>query len=170
MASSQVTEDNDPGIQPEDSCSNISAIVNHPHPPPHLERHLIDGVYHIRWNAKDVTDFSTWWTQTSVGRKFLHSKTDGKFHHPQWNSRSRSKIWDDFDQLAEITTGTPKVRCRICGLLFQHPTYTGNGPSSMSKHQKMKRCGNGQNPNGTQVSLDSLTVSNRPSLSSNDLW
>lgn len=53
-------------------------------------------------------------------------------------------VWKHFDQVAGIETGIPKVICRACLTLLDHPQHKKHGTSAMGKHQRSKSCRKGQ--------------------------
>jgi hypothetical protein len=77
-----------------------------------------------------------WWLQTDYGRK---SKI-------LWDSNHNLNIWENFDQVAHSKDGAPKVMCRLCSRILEHPySPTPNqkgyhGTSTMQKHLKTAAC------------------------------
>jgi hypothetical protein len=68
-------------------------------------------------------DYVQWWLQTDFGRK----------KRMRWDSRHSSDVWDHFDQVARASDGAPKVMCKHCKAILDHPGL-GNGTSTMKKH------------------------------------
>jgi hypothetical protein len=85
------------------------------------------------------TEWVEWWLQTDYGRK---SKIN-------WDASHGTQIWENFDQVASAQDGTPKIMCRRCAKILEHP-YTlrvnldgrsqYHGTSGMSKHWKSNAC------------------------------
>lgn len=95
----------------------------------------------VRYDEMAHTEWVDWWLQTDFGRK---SKIC-------WDSNHQSGIWEKYDQVANSTDGAPKVMCKNCGQILEHPYTlhsrpTGNGKaqyhgtSSLSKHIKSVGC------------------------------
>ncbi|KAL2694983.1 hypothetical protein AAEP93_002551, partial [Penicillium crustosum] len=87
------------------------------------------------------TEWVDWWLQTDFGRK-------SKIH---WDSNHQSDVWGRFNQVANSIDGAPKVMCKNCGQILEHPYTihphpTGDrkaqyhGTSTMSKHIKSAGC------------------------------
>ena len=65
-------------------------------------------------------DYVQWWLQTDFGRK----------KRMRWDSRHSSDVWDHFDQVTRASDGAPKVMCKHCKAILDHPGL-GNGTSTM---------------------------------------
>jgi len=86
------------------------------------------------------TEWVDWWLQTDFGMK-------KKIH---WDSSHQAEIWSKFDQVAHAIDGAPKVMCKNCGQILEHPYILHtraadqkaqyHGTSSMSKHIKSAAC------------------------------
>ncbi|KAG0152748.1 hypothetical protein PDIDSM_2553 [Penicillium digitatum] len=68
-------------------------------------------------------DFVDWWLETDYGRK---SKL-------KWDSNRHTEIWNSYHQVAQGIDGAPKVMCKRCGKILEHP-YTLS-PNSTGKAQ-----------------------------------
>lgn len=55
-----------------------------------------------------------------------------------------AEVWNHFDQVAHVDTGIPKVFCRACLTLLDHPQHKRHGTSAMGKHQRSKSCRKGR--------------------------
>ena len=125
-------------------------------PPSTLPR-LATNYAFIKWTLQHVDAFSTWWVTTQYAR--LVQSDPSSYHTPPWNSTKKSSnVWTSFDQVAEAKTGQPKVACRTCDRVFNHPSVKNTGTSNMSKHLKQSKCGS----NSTRIFVDdteSISVS-----------
>jgi hypothetical protein len=84
---------------------------------------------YILYSEMVKDEYLKWWLQTDYGRK--------KF--VRWDSRHQAEVWKHFDQVAKLSDGIPKVMCKRCKALIDHPS-NGNGTSAMIKHIKGKGC------------------------------
>lgn len=64
---------------------------------------LYENMVHNEWVE--------WWLQTNYGRK---SKIN-------WDSTHHTPIWEKFDQVASTQDGAPKIMCRRCAKILEHP-------------------------------------------------
>ncbi|KAJ5740168.1 hypothetical protein N7493_000040 [Penicillium malachiteum] len=82
------------------------------------------------------TEWVEWWLQTDYGRQ-------SKIH---WEAARQAPIWENFDQVAQIIDGAPKVMCKRCNRVLEHASSTCQngyqGTSSMAKHLKTIVCKN----------------------------
>lgn len=82
------------------------------------------------------TDWVDWWLQTDFGQK----------SNLKWDTNRNADIWTHFDQVASHKDGAPKVMCKRCTRILEHPAATlpnGKtlyGTSTMSKHIKTSAC------------------------------
>ncbi|KAG0153117.1 hypothetical protein PDIDSM_2076 [Penicillium digitatum] len=84
-------------------------------------------------------DFVDWWLETDLRRK---SKL-------KWDSNRHTEIWNSYHQVAQGIDGAPKVMCKRCGKILEHPytlspNSTGkaqyHGTSTIQKHRKTAGC------------------------------
>lgn len=68
------------------------------------------------------SEFLSWWFDTQFGIK-KNVRWDGKSHY--------SEVWNDFDMVAHYITGEPKVRCKNCGKILEHPNTKKDGRHSI---------------------------------------
>ena len=85
--------------------------------------------------GKESEEYTDWWFQTSYG-KMDAQKKKGRIN---WDARQSSDVWKHFDQVANAKDGKPKVVCRQCKAVLDHPQL-GNGTSTMVKHVKGSGC------------------------------
>lgn len=84
------------------------------------------------WTEMTKSEFIEWWLTTQYG-----TKPEAK--RIRWDKKGfQSDVWAQFDQIAHIYTGKPKVICRKCGVILEHPV--SNGTSAMGRHQKNGLC------------------------------
>lgn len=84
------------------------------------------------WTEMTKTEFIEWWLTTQYG-----TKPEAKRIH--WDKKGRlSDIWTHFDQIANIYSGKPKIVCKRCGIILEHPVL--NGTSGMHRHWKNGQC------------------------------
>ena len=90
----------------------------------------------VQYTDMTSDDFVRWWLQTDCGRK----------RRIRWDSKHQSEAWNSFEQVASGTDGAPKIMCKRCAQILEHPqticerTGTRHGTSTMSKHLKGAGC------------------------------
>lgn len=99
-------------------------------------------------------EFLGWWEDTEYGHKL---KGDGQ-SQIKWSTESRhADVWKHFDQVADIDSGRPRVLCKACLTLLDHPQHKNHGTSAMSRHQKSNACRKGKKRGSHQTLIsDSL--------------
>lgn len=90
---------------------------------------LYNNIMHSEW--------VDWWLETDCG----------KISKIRWDAAHQSECWKEFDQVADATTGQPKVMCRRCGIILEHPSSllrpggkTRYGTSTLMKHLQTNGC------------------------------
>ena len=92
----------------------------------------------VLYNEMVDKEFMDWWIRTQHG-----GPSNTKI---RWDSKHQSKSWDEFDQVAHSSDGAPKVMCKRCGAILEHPqslssgTTARQGTSTMGKHLKGTGC------------------------------
>ena len=125
-------------IAPEHSASQITPETSSLPPiPSTLKRSEDRAMTWVIYEEMNKQDFLDWWFSTQIGQdegvqKKFKSSWDGKSHH--------ADIWSQFEQVAHSTTGKPKVRCKRCLKVLDHPNYTGNGTNSLRRHTLRGLC------------------------------
>jgi hypothetical protein len=83
------------------------------------------------------TEWVEWWLETDCGKT---SKIN-------WDANHQSTIWKEFYQVANSSDGAPKVMCKRCGLILEHPSSllrpggkTRHGTSSLIRHRTTAAC------------------------------
>jgi hypothetical protein len=90
---------------------------------------------YVLYSNMEHNEWVEWWLQTEFGKK---SKIN-------WDS-DRQGVWAYFHQVAHGLDGAPKVMCKRCEKILEHPhtPITGNkgyhGTSTMAKHLKSAAC------------------------------
>lgn len=96
---------------------------------------------------RNEDDFLSWWLQTEYGRQ-LNGSGRSKI---RWSVEHSAEVWKHFDQVAELSSGRPKVICRACSTLLDHPQHKSHGTSVMGKHQRSSACRKGKKRASSQV-------------------
>lgn len=104
------------------------------------------GGEYFLYNAMNHNEWVKWWLETDYG---LHN------HKIAWDSRhgSAAETWKEFDQVAHAETGSPKVICKRCDAVLEHPyaikkddsgTGTGkaarHGTTTITRHLQTSGC------------------------------
>ena len=87
---------------------------------------------HAIWSHMNHNTFLKWWKTTLNGSKVVKPSLS-------WVKKGPSKIWSHIEQVAEVQTGLPKVRCLACHMLLNHPNWSVsggaiNGTSTIRRH------------------------------------
>ena len=91
---------------------------------------------YVLYDNMAYEEWVEWWLQTDYGQKSKIS----------WDSNRNSNIWSNFDQVAYTKDGAPKVMCKRCSKILEHPhsplpSGKGyHGTSTMLKHLKTAGC------------------------------
>jgi hypothetical protein len=123
--------------------SQTTELTSLPPPlPPSIQRIGDRTKQWALWTEMTKTEFIKWWLTTQYA-----TKPEAKRVH--WDrKRLSSSVWPYFDQVANIQTGQPKVRCKQCGLLFGHPST--HGTNTLKRHYEQGRC---QKNQGKQINI-----------------
>lgn len=106
--------------------------------PSSLERVCPDRISaYLVYSDMTKEDVVNWWLQTDFGQK----------KRMRWDARQQSDVWKHFDQVAKAKDGAPKVMCKRCKKVLDHPQQHGNGTTAMIKHLKGIGCRAGNRPN-----------------------
>ena len=106
--------------------------------PPSLRRVCPDRITtYIVYGSmgQESEEFTKWWIQTNYGVTDSQ-KTKRRMN---WDAQHSSEVWKHFDQVAAAKDGKPKVICKQCKAVLDHPQL-GNGTSTMIKHVKGSGC------------------------------
>jgi hypothetical protein len=94
---------------------------------------------YVLYEKMSHDDWVEWWLQTNYGSKSVI----------RWDSNHQSAVWAHFNQVAHSTNGAPKVMCKRCGVILEHPSNLVStdeskrqrqGTSTMAKHLKSAAC------------------------------
>jgi hypothetical protein len=106
---------------------------------------------YILYSDMGKDEFVIWWLQTQYASQQDQRKKI------RWNAKHHSDVWKHFDQVAHHTSGEPKVMCRRCGRILDHPQHTMNGTTSMKRHLEggicQKTANNAARQRNIQVSM-----------------
>lgn len=135
-----------------DPCDSSFLLPNDPPPipssftrvGPHRRKAFIlyDKMTHNEW--------VDWWLQTDYGRK---SKI-------KWDSNRNTEIWNSYHQVAHSVDGAPKVMCKRCGKILEHPYSLSpngigkaqyHGTSTIQKHLKTAGCLRSENGKKAEI-------------------
>ena len=108
------------------------------------------GNYAI-WSQSNHPAFLKWWKTTLNGLKVVKPSLS-------WVKKGPSKIWSHIEQVAEVQTGLPRVRCIACHMLLNHPNWSNsggsiNGTSTIRRH--IEKCCGSRVINPSQASIES---------------
>ncbi|KAJ6086552.1 hypothetical protein N7467_005466 [Penicillium canescens] len=104
----------------------------------------------ILYETAQEDEFLPWWLETEYGQQL----NGGGRSRMKWSVMSHSaEAWEYFDQVAELSSGRPKVICRACSTLLDHPQHKSHGTSAMGKHQRSISCRKGKKRASHQISI-----------------
>lgn len=78
----------------------------------------------------------------------------------RWDARQQSDVWKYFDLVAKADDGAPKVICKRCKRVLDHPQQHGNGTAAMVKHLKGIGCRGTKGPGIKQFLQEAAPPSN----------
>jgi hypothetical protein len=94
------------------------------------------------YDAMNHTDWVDWWLETDYGTN--NSKIAWESQHG-----SASETWKQFEQVAHTGTGSPKVMCKRCDVILEHPYATKkddsgrvgrHGTTTITRHLQTSSC------------------------------
>ena len=152
------------GLQRSDSIASVSSLLVEDSgaatvstQPRHPDLVLVAQRSYVKWESAKESAFYGWWKTTPYHRN-LESGAPSHFD-PRWNSSSRvSTAWLRFHPVAHCDTGRPKVQCKACSALLEHPTHRSIGTSCMTKHTASLAC---RRRSGDSMQQTSLQVTSR---------
>ena len=80
---------------------------------------------YLLWTEMVNNEFVAWWLNTEFGSQMKRNIFENK---------RQAECWKHFHQVASIQDGSPKVMCKICDQILNHPANGHRGTSSMNKH------------------------------------
>jgi hypothetical protein len=119
---------------PNDSSTPTLAQPIPPSQPPEIPSALtlVHKNKYILFEVTKKADFLEW-----------HAKTIWSFKHQQrhseqairiaWGHRKQSKVWDFLFEVADKQDGTPKILCRRCDKILQHPAGKGKSGTNLTR-------------------------------------
>jgi hypothetical protein len=125
-------------------------------PPPGLEVASRSGGKDkvILYPLINETLFYGWWTQTIYAQTL---RQRGKKH--KWGqARRNSSLWTHFAEAATFPQGRPKLRCKYCSRLLEHPFIKNTGTTAMKNHLKTSTCSYRMTANNSAHDIRELLV------------
>ncbi len=125
-------------ISPSSQTSSSQIALLSANAPPDLEFVSCSGGKDkfILYPLTDNVAFYNWWTQTSHANLL---KQRGKTQ--KWGASRRSSAWwIHFAEGATFPQGCPKLRCKYCSRLLEHPYVKNTGTTAMRNHLKSINC------------------------------
>jgi hypothetical protein len=129
-------------IVPEHSTSQTAQLPPPLSVPRSLKRSTDSAQTYVICEDMNKEQFVEWWIQTQSG----HSEHQSTF----WDRKGqRADIWADFEQVAHFVTGQPKVMCKHCGAILNHPnsmvhtkagTAGKQGTTALRRHLERAIC------------------------------
>jgi hypothetical protein len=114
----------------------------------------------VRYTTMTNSEFLEWWFQTTAaaeGKKASKSGKKDKKAEFDWDGiKNHAESWGDFDQVANIHTGIPRVMCKKCGTILDHPNWKGNGTKSINRHPNTEACKKAGTQKGQQAKIRQL--------------
>lgn len=99
---------------------------------------------YIKSTLSTKDQFGVWWWQTTIGQS-VKTKSSTKIKDPLWAKKAvpgkQADTWEEFIQLASTVEGLPRIACKRCNKILDHPTALSNSSTSnMKKHLKTSEC------------------------------
>src|ERR1700735_1225283 len=111
-------------------------------PPPQLEQSH-RGLY-VVWTEETADVFEAWFNNTPFVQAVQgHNEQPRKWFLPMWNTKRRRMIdsaWSHFYEAADVHHGVPKLICKYCRTVQNHPDVKKEGTSNMSRHLQSTNC------------------------------
>ena len=143
---------------------SIPAFLRPDEPPllPQLERFERVGPDRKRlyflYDRMNHQEWVEWWLQTDYGSK-------GKV---AWHSNHLSHVWEHFTQVAHSSDGSPKVMCKHCSAILEHPYAAKkdvngkdarHGTTTMTRHLRTSACKRAVSGDQQRGRLDKFVLS-----------
>ena len=95
---------------------------------------------YIIWTVHTADLFEDWYSTTEWYT--MGKEKDATHKIPRFDTRRKTaKMWLSYEQLVNIRSGKPYLRCIGCRALFSHPTTSHGGTtSSLTIHLTSKDC------------------------------
>jgi hypothetical protein len=111
-------------------------------PPPQLEQSH-RGLY-VVWTEETADVFEAWFNNTPFVQAVQgHNEQPRKWFLPMWNTKRRRAIdsaWSHFHEATDVHHGVPKLICKYCRTVQNHPDVKKEGTSNMSRHLQSTNC------------------------------
>jgi len=85
----------------------------------------------IVYEKSQLPAFTEWWTKADYA---LQSQQANSKQFKWGSDHRKADSWKHFEEAATFPGGSPKVRCKKCGLLLEHPYRSNQGTNSMKRH------------------------------------
>jgi hypothetical protein len=126
-------------------------------PPPQLEQSH-HGSY-VLWTEETADVFEAWFNNTPFVQAVQgKNEQPRKWFLPLWNTtrrRAMDSAWSHFHEAADIHHGVPKLICKYCKTVQNHPDIKKEGTSNMSRHLLSANCNkSGKRPAEAQNTLE----------------
>ena len=126
-------------------------------PPPQLTP-APRGPY-ILWTEETSTTFEAWFNNTPFAQAVQgQNQNDRKWSLPAWNTvrrRAKDPAWSHFYEAADTSKGIPKLLCKYCNGVLNHPGISREGTSNLTRHLKSIGCNRtGKRPADAQATLE----------------
>ena len=151
--------------EPRSSQQTIASVSDLPflRPPPPSIPQCLEHVgpsrkkHFILYSITNKVEFLEWWLQTMAAAERDNAPNVDPRRKFEWDgTRKHSTSWENPDQVAHISTGTPSVMCKRCGNILDHPNRRSNGTKSVNRHWTTNRCKLASSQKGQQAKLRQL--------------
>lgn len=101
---------------------------------------------HVLWTEESSIMFETWFNSTPFAKAVQEQNqnlNERKWTLPAWNTarrRAKDSAWSHFHEAADTNKGIPKIVCKYCGTVQNHPGIAREGTSNMVRHLKSSNC------------------------------
>jgi hypothetical protein len=93
---------------------------------------LVHNNKYILFETTKKAEFLEWHTKTIWYYK-QEQRPSKQVTRIAWGHRKQSKIWDQLCEVADKKDGTPKILCRRCDKILQHPAGKGKSSTNSSR-------------------------------------
>lgn len=126
-------------LGPDNSASQTTQSLLPLSVPLSLKRTKDPTKTYVIFEDMNKEEFVNWWIQTQSGQPTDIPKI--------WDRKGyRADIWADFDQVAHYISGQPKVMCKHCGAILNHPNSVihpksgKQGTTALRRHLTRATC------------------------------
>lgn len=113
----------------------------------------------VLWTQETADSFEAWFSTTPFARAVQSEKTTPqKWFLPTWNTtrrRAKDAAWSHFHEAVEVPQGIPRLICKYCKIVVNHPDLRRDGTTNMTRHLSSASCSrNGKRPLEAQEKID----------------